>query len=191
MGLPHRQPDHCYTVAEYLAWKGEDRLELIDGELWSMAPSPSTEHQRVSSSLHFALVRALKEARRGRGEGPCEVFAAPMDVILDEHTVVQPDLLVVCDPAKVRERIHGAPDLVVEILSPATARRDHWVKKHLYERFRVPEYLIVDVGTRFAEHLVLEGDRYGEARIVEEGEPLALMGLPLAGTLGELLDGRP
>src|ERR1035438_7626444 len=121
MSVP--QPRHPgYTLEDWQTWEGN--WELIHGvayPTYGMTPSPSLEHQRVSIHLASDILLALKEVKRRNGGGECEVFTAPVDVFL-EAGVVQPDLVVVCDPAKKSDRgIEGAPDLVVEILSPSTA----------------------------------------------------------------------
>ena len=121
MPLPERK-HHGYTVEDWKMWEG--RWELINGVAYDMTPAPNTDHQRISSRLHAAMVNAVEDAKRKSGGGGCEVFHAPTDVYLASG-VVQPDLLVVCDPTKVSKRgIEGAPDLVVEILSPSTAGKD-------------------------------------------------------------------
>lgn len=116
------------------------RYEILEGEL-SVTPSPVTKHQRVSRNLLIPLARFVREHHLG------EVLAAPMDVILSNVSVVQPDLLFVT-----RERSHlitekniqGAPDLIVEILSPTTASMDRTAKMQLYARYGVPHYWLVD-----------------------------------------------
>lgn len=176
MGLPQpREKGH--TLEDWKGWDG--RWELIHGEAhptYGMGPAPSLDHQRVSSSLHAALWNALEKARKQSG-GHCEVFAAPLDVFLGE-SVVQPDLVVVCDPARMSERgIEGAPDLVVEILSPATARKDLVTKRWLYESHGIPEYLILDPVERVADLLVLDAaGRYDVKVSVPWGSALAVLG---------------
>jgi Uma2 family endonuclease len=141
-----------------------------------MAPAPSLEHQRVNVHLAAEILMALKDAKRRGGSGGCEVFAAPVDVYLGE-TVVQPDLVVVCDPGKKTERgIEGAPELVVEILSPSTASKDMTRKWWLYEAAGIPEYLVVDPDGRLGRLLRLEEGRYAEAARLEWGEVVALLG---------------
>lgn len=134
-----------WTYADYLAWPEGERWELIDGQAWAMSPAPSTLHQRVSLRLAHLLYDAL--ARRG-----CEIFAAPFDVRLplgeesddDITTVVQPDLVVICDPTRLDRRgLRGSPDWVIEILSPSSASHDCIRKLALYERVGVREYWIV------------------------------------------------
>ena len=96
MSLP-RLKHPGYTVEDWQSWEG--RWELINGVAYDMTPAPGTDHQRVSSSLHLAIGNALEEASRRGGGGGCELFAAPTDVFL-EAGVVQPDLLIVCDPGR-------------------------------------------------------------------------------------------
>jgi len=115
------------------------RHELIDGEL-IVTPAPVTRHQRIARRLLVAIDLHLQATRTG------EVFIAPLDVILSAYDVVQPDLLFVSNERRaiVQDWVRGAPDLVVEILSPASRRADEVTKRHLYGRFDVREYWIVD-----------------------------------------------
>ncbi len=180
MGLP--QLKHSgYTLEDWKTWEG--RWELIHGVAYDMTPAPSLEHQRISSRMNVAIANALEEAKKKTGGGECEVLAAPLDVFF-ESGVFQPDLVVVCDPLKKSERgVEGAPDLVVEILSPRTASKDTVRKRWAYEAAGVPEYLIVDPDERVGVLLRLEAGRYQEAARVEWG---ALVDL-LDGTIGVVL----
>jgi len=187
-----RQDTH-YTVADYLRWPDDIRCELIDGIIHDMSPAPVIEHQRLSSVLHFALFRAL-ENRKGGGDGgcgDCQLFTAPIDVMLGPGTVVQPDLIVVCDPEKLTNGryVDGAPDLVVEILSPSTALKDKREKRNLYERVGVAEYLIVDPAEFYAERYRLKANgEYGLPDLLGSGDELTFVLLPGWGqTLSELL----
>ena len=137
--------DSRYTYADYLAWPADERWELISGVAYNMTPAPSTEHQRLSKRLLVQFEIHLRGRR-------CEVFYAPYDVRLPAageteeatSTVVQPDLVVICDPAKIDDRgCKGAPDLVIEILSPDSVVRDMKEKFLLYERAGVLEYWVV------------------------------------------------
>jgi len=135
-----------YTYGQYYQWDDDERWELIDGVPYNMTAAPVRRHQgiliRVSSRV--------EEFLRGK---PCQVYFAPFDVRLpdfseqndnDVPTVVQPDLVVICDEKKLDDRgCRGAPDLVVEILSPSTSRKDIGVKFGLYERHGVREYWII------------------------------------------------
>lgn len=116
------------------------RHELIDGEHY-VTPAPATKHQRVSRNLLLALGAHLVATGQG------EVFAAPFDIILSPHDVVEPDLLVILrDQAHILTDRHvcGAPSIVIEILSPGTRRRDEILKRRLYDRAGVIEYWLVD-----------------------------------------------
>ncbi|MDP2875843.1 MAG: Uma2 family endonuclease, partial [Holophaga sp.] len=146
-----------YTIEDWKTWEG--RWELINGVPYDMTPAPSVEHQRVSVRLSAAIFNALEDAKRKNGGGDCEAFHAPIDLFLPgEESVYQPDLLVVCDPAKVSERgIEGVPDLVVEILSPSTGNKDMTRKRWSYEAAGIPEYLVVDPDERVGVLLRLEG----------------------------------
>lgn len=183
MALP--EPRHRgYTIEDWKTWDG--RWELIHGLAYDMTPAPSTNHQEVSANLHASIWNAIAEAKRKTGGGECKVFAAPTDLYLpNEASVYQPDLLVVCEPAKVAAHgIVGVPDLVVEILSPATASRDLWHKRQCYEAAGVPEYLIVDPDEHKGLLLRLDAGRYAESAQVPWGSVVALLAGKLPVTLG-------
>ena len=173
-----------YTIEDWRTWDG--RWELINGVAYDMTPAPSVDHQRVSSRLHAAIFNALEEGKRQGGVGQCEVLFAPIDLFLPgEQSVYQPDMVIVCDPAKVTEQgIEGVPDLVVEILSPSTALRDLNHKRRMYEVAGVPEYLILNPGERAGLLLRLLNGRYEDASVVEWGAVVALLGGKLLVTLG-------
>ena len=136
-----RKPRGKYTYADYAATPDDERWELIDGELYRMAAGASTKHQLVT----LELAALLRENVRRRTLG--WIFIAPYDVILSDANTVEPDILFVSAARRsiITERAcEGAPDLVVEVLSPSNSRRDLEVKRELYARFGVPEYLIVD-----------------------------------------------
>lgn len=170
--VPKQYQQH-FSVADYLGWPDEERWELIDGVPYNMSPAPSIKHQTVAGRVFSRLEQFLK----GK---PCKPFIAPVDVVLSEHDVVQPDLLVVCQPEKVGEKaIHGAPDLVVEVLSPSTALKDMREKKALYERAGVREYLVIDPLENYVQRFFLGGDgRYGHAEVFGGDEELPLLSLP-------------
>ena len=146
MGQLRREDKECFFYADYLQW-AEGSWELIDGVVYDMTPAPSRQHQKISGDL-FAIIHShLKK-------DPCEVYAAPFDVRFagdvcrtadnEITTVVQPDIVIICDPGKLDDRgCLGAPDLIVEILSPSTAARDLKIKRDLYEKHRVKEYWVV------------------------------------------------
>lgn len=143
--LSQLDPEGRYTYADYLMWRFKERVELIRGKLLRMSPAPNRMHQEVATQLtrHFANFFAGKI---------CRVYTAPFDVRLpvsrrlgQDTTVVQPDLCVICDPAKLDEHgCAGAPDLVVEILSPGNSSREMGEKFRVYEEAGVREYWIAN-----------------------------------------------
>ncbi len=144
------------------------RWELLDGRLVA-SPSPTYPHQSVSARLHYELMKALTES------GVAEVLAAPMDVVLSERVVLEPDLLVLRSGRKdliTRRGIEGAPDLVVEILSDSTKRRDLNEKRELYGRFGVPEYWVVDPDAQTVEQYRRDGGEHVPVRLFGSADTL-------------------
>jgi Uma2 family endonuclease len=172
-----------FTWADYRAWRGDERWELIDGAAYAMAPAPSIRHQTVVGNVFARIAEHL----RGR---PCRPFVAPTDVKLSEQDVVQPDVLVVCNQDIITEtHIDGAPDLVVEILSPGSAARDLRQKKSLYERAGVREYLLIDPLEHYALRFLLGADGFDRGTVIALDEPLTFATLDgLAMPLWEILD---
>ncbi|NLW49036.1 MAG: Uma2 family endonuclease [Firmicutes bacterium] len=134
-----------FTYGDYEKWPEEQRWELIDGIPYDMTPAPSRKHQEILGELYLQFAVYLKNKS-------CKVYLAPFDVRLPQgdepgekvRTVVQPDLTVICDHAKLDDKgCLGAPDLVIEILSPHTAAKDMKLKLNLYERVGVKEYWLV------------------------------------------------
>jgi Uma2 family endonuclease len=157
-----------YAYSDYLTWPDDERWEIIDGDAYNMTPAPSIKHQNVVGTI-FSL---LKQSLKGQ---LCRPFVAPTDVVLSEYDVVQPDIIVVCDEKKITAaNIQGAPDLVVEVLSPATALKDKREKKALYERSAVREYILIDPIELYVERFVLKGKQYGESEIFGPQEMLPL-----------------
>jgi len=160
MADPAIKEDRIYTYRDYRTWPEEERWELIDGAAYNMSPAPRRFHQWIVTNLTVKIGNYLKGH-------PCEVYVSPFDVLLpafgeteqdDITTVVQPDISVICDKAKLTgQGCTGAPDLVVEILSHWTAKKDFNEKLHLYERHGVREYWIIDPGNRFV-HVYLLGE---------------------------------
>jgi len=152
-----RKDNQRYTYSDYLEWDDDKRWELIDG-VPILMNAPSWQHQKVSSNLHWLLYSMLK----GK---PCEVFYAPFDVRLNadtfDNTVVQPDLLVICDVTKLEKTgCKGAPDFVIEILSPSTSSHDRVLKFDLYRKAGVKEYWIVDPEIKKVFTHILSNDDY-------------------------------
>ena len=139
------KPKGKYTYADYAGTPDDERWELIDGVLYRMAPAPNTKHQRALRRLVTAFV--LHFSRVGQAG---ELFFAPTDLILSDQTTVQPDMLFVSEDRRgiiTLRGCEGPPDLVVEILSPSNTGHDLDVKRELYARFGIPEYLILDTNT--------------------------------------------
>lgn len=164
-----------FTYADYRAWPEDERWELIDGEAYAMAGS-TLAHQTVVGELFIEIGSFL----RGK---PCRVFVAPFDIRLpggkeaddDIATVLQPDISVVCDPGKLDDRgVRGAPDWVIEVLSPSTAARDQIEKLVVYERAGVREVWLVHPTDRVVSVYTLNAERrYGKPAIHETREMLA------------------
>lgn len=182
MPMPKIMEEVRFTYADYLTWDDDQRWELIDGEAFCMSPGPNRLHQKWLGDL-FVQFHAYLEDK------PCEVYLAPFDVRLPECsdatdeetiTVVQPDILVVCDNTRLDDRgVKGAPDLVVEIISPSTAKRDITTKFELYQRHGVKEYWLMYPNDRTllvyrlsAEGKYLPPDVFGEGDTV----PVSLLG---------------
>jgi Uma2 family endonuclease len=168
MGPLAHQLEQKWTYADYLSWDDDQRWEIIDGEAYAMTPAPAIRHQRISRNIATLILPFFQGTS-------CEAFIAPTDVLFDDLNVVEPDLLVVCDHTIISERcIQGAPDLVIEILSPSTNLRDRRLKKALYERFEVKEYLIVDPADETVDRYLLVDGKYGAPEIFDWSEPLTL-----------------
>lgn len=137
-----------------LAYKEEFRDELINGRIVLMSPSPATNHNRVSRNITRIFDNYLDGKR-------CEVFADGLDVYLTKTDRFEPDCMVVCDPAKIKpDGVHGAPDLVVEVLSPGTAKRDKTYKKQVYEACGVQEYWLVNPEEKIIEQYLLINNKF-------------------------------
>ena len=164
-----------YTYADYLLWRFKEQVELLRGKLFKMSPAPREIHQRVSMYLSGELYNFFKDKT-------CRFYSAPFDVRIPAkgakgmtdnqiYTIVQPDLCVVCDLEKIDGRgCVGAPDLVVEILSPSNSRKDLKDKYEIYQEAGVPEYWIVDADDKAIYRYVLEGDTYIGLPPVSEGD---------------------
>ena len=135
----HRQGQ--YTLADYLALPDERRVELIDGVFYDMS-APSIPHQTIAGFLYLVLSAFIRS-----GKGGCRAFIAPTDVQLDcdEKTILQPDVMIVCDRSKITyARIFGAPDFVAEVLSPSTRKKDLTLKVQKYANAGVREYWCIE-----------------------------------------------
>jgi Uma2 family endonuclease len=163
-----------YTYADYLTWLDDVRRELIDGFI-KMMSAPLSAHARVSKNLTWHLESVVR-----KNGGKCEVFYAPFDVRLPKNgessydkidTVVQPDICVICDPSKIDERgCCGAPDMIVEILSPSTLKKDTTEKFTLYEKSGVNEYWMVHPKDKAIHVYLLQNDGKYDAGTLYELE---------------------
>ena len=146
-----------YTEEDYYNLPEDVRAELIDGQFYYMA-APSRAHQKILSELHVTIGQYIRE----KG-GSCEVYPAPFAVRLfgDDKTVVEPDISVICDPDKLTDKgCNGAPDWVIEIISPSTSSHDYIRKLNLYADAGVREYWIVNPIDRSVYVYLLEGDDF-------------------------------
>jgi len=150
--------DNHYTYSDYITWDDRNRYELIDGATYMMSPSPSRMHQEITGELLYKL----KDFLKGK---PCKVYTAPFDVRLnaggEDDTVVQPDLVVVCDESKLDDKgCKGTPDLIIEIISPSTARYDKVIKLNQYLKSGVREYWIVEPDSKTVASYILKNGQY-------------------------------
>ena len=144
--LDQLDPTKKYTYADYLTWQFQERVELIFGKISRMSLAPKTYHQTLSKELLYRIRKHLEGKK-------CKVFTAPFDVCLPieadipeykTENIVQPDICVVCDLKKLDERgCHGAPDLIIEIVSKSSVKKDLHEKYDLYEQAGVKEYWVV------------------------------------------------
>lgn len=163
-----------YTYADYLTWNFQERLEILKGKIFKMSPAPSRKHQRISLELTGAFYNYFKKTT-------CNIYVAPFDVRLinfkkstsdkEITTVFQPDICVICDKQKLDDRgCIGAPDLIIEILSPGNYRKEMDIKFDLYEENGVKEYWIVEPLQKSILIYTLQNDKYiGLKPITEEG----------------------
>jgi len=179
-GLPSSRADGHYTYADYLAWEIDEMVELIKGKVFRFAAAPRVAHQRISGRVFVALFNFLHDK-------PCEVFSAPFDVRLpvaskkneDIDTVVQPDISVICDPEKLDDwGCIGAPDLILEILSPGNNRKELQNKYEVYEKSGVKEYWIIHPEEKTLLTYTLEDHRYVPSRLLTMGDVVASTTLP-------------
>ena len=163
-----------FTYEDYLNTPEDKRYELLDGEL-IMVASPTWPHQRTELKLGARVIWFVERHNLG------EVATAPMDVVLSDTDVVQPDLLFISHERAhiiAHDAIHGAPDLVVEILSPSTAQRDLTFKRRLYAKHGIKEYWQVNIDDRRVTVLLLGDNDYEFTAVYGSGETLTSPVLP-------------
>ncbi|CAM3187696.1 Uma2 family endonuclease [Filibacter tadaridae] len=158
--MAQSKPNRRLTIKEISDWEGN--WELIDGAPYNMTPAPTPIHQRIVGELFYAL-------RTHFGKSGCSVYVAPFDVQLDDtddYTIVQPDISVFCNDDMIGDkRAIGAPELIVEVLSPSTALKDRNNKFTLYERVNVGEYWLVDPHNETIEVYALSENRYRKRKV--------------------------
>ncbi|WP_238381860.1 Uma2 family endonuclease [Mucilaginibacter pedocola] len=169
-----------YSYADYLKWTFEDRLELIKGKIFKMTPAPNLYHQDISAVVSGELYDYL----RGK---PCKVYSAPFDVRLPRtdkandkvYTVVQPDVCVICDKAKLdKGGCIGAPDIVVEILSPGNNQKELRNKYEVYEESGVLEYWIISPQDKTFMKYILTDKQYQPTKLMTIGDTIITPILP-------------
>lgn len=172
MKLADLDINKVYSYADYCQWKFEERVELIRGYIFKMSPAPNVRHQQLSAEIGGQLWSFLRGKK-------CQVFTAPFDVRLPRKsnddkeiiTVVQPDICVICDPTKLDKRgCLGAPDIVVEILSPGNNTKELKNKYEVYEEAGIKEYWVVSPqDNTFVAYTLING-RYQPSRIMVAGD---------------------
>lgn len=185
-------PAGTYSYSDYLKWSFEERVELIKGRLFKMSPAPNRGHQAISRNLFLVIGNFLSKRK-------CEAYYAPFDVRFPErqglsdketYTVVQPDICVICNLEILDDAgCNGAPDLIVEILSPSTSKKDLTNKFELYEEFKVKEYWVAYPGEKVLEVFYLDGEKYSKSRkyvLGDHVESLVLQDLQLS--IDEIFD---
>jgi Uma2 family endonuclease len=170
-----------YSYAHYLTWLFDERVELIKGQIFKMSPAPSRIHQKISGKILFALFRFLENQ-------PCEAYTAPFDVRFrkeskadkDIYTVLQPDICVICDQTKLDDRgCIGAPDIVVEILSPGNNKKELLNKYNVYQEFGVKEYWIISPSEKtFLKYTLDDSGQYQPSKLFTLSEVVTSDVLP-------------
>ncbi len=164
-------PNGTYTYADYLRWQFDETVELIKGKIFRMSPAPLTAHQLIAGAVYGEAYPYFKRK-------PCRVVEAPFDVRLPNpeypvtsnkiYTVVQPDICIICDRAKLDRRGGlGAPDWIVEVTSAATMKKDFGEKFNLYEENGVREYWIIVPEQKSIQQYVLTESKYELKQLVE------------------------
>ena len=180
MHLSDLDLNKAYTYADYFKWTFEERVELIKGKIFTMSPAPNRLHQTLIGKLYLKIGGFLEN-------NPCSVYVAPFDVRFprkskddkDIITVLQPDICVICDPAKLDDRgCIGTPDLVVEILSPGNNSREMKNKYEIYEEAGVKEYWIVSPQNETFLVYTLHDGKYQPSRTMAAGDVVTSTVMP-------------
>ncbi|SFI36995.1 Uma2 family endonuclease [Halpernia frigidisoli] len=167
--LDQLDENKTYTYADYFLWRLKERVELFKGKIFKMSPAPARIHQEILQNLNIKFYNYFQNQ-------PCKVYFAPFDVRLpnkngDIFTVVQPDLCVICDLTKLDDKgCLGAPDLIVEILSPGNTKKEMKHKYSIYEESGVTEYWLVHPTDKYIQVFVLKDGIYIGLRPMIEGD---------------------
>jgi Uma2 family endonuclease len=177
--LSQLDPNGIYSYADYLTWQLEESVELIKGKIMAMSPAPNVKHQRIA----LKLLRPIDNYFLHKN---CEVFIAPFDVKLydrrksllkngEAFSVVQPDLCLICDKDKLTEQgCDGAPDWIIEVLSPGNSRKEVRLKYDLYEESGVSEYWLVFPYEQIVQQFVLDEQGKYQLRGLYPGNEIAI-----------------
>lgn len=169
-----------YTYADYFMWQFEERVELIKGKIFKMSPAPNRNHQKISGLMYLRLATFLEHKQ-------CEVYSAPFDVRIPRKsvndkeivTVLQPDVCVICDLTKLdRKGCVGAPDIVVEVLSPGNNAKELKKKYEVYEEAGVKEYWVVSPQDMWLRIYTLVEGKFRESPYMLEGDVATSAVLP-------------
>ena len=158
-----------YTIEDYFAIPDDIRVELIDGVIYDMAV-PTFDHQKIAGEIHRQIANYILD-----NNGQCEAGMSPIDVQLDcdDKTMVQPDVLILCNQEKIQKgRVFGAPDFVLEVISPSTKRKDYFKKLEKYENAGVREYWILDPYKKQLLVFFFEGDIYAQMHDLTQPVPI-------------------
>lgn len=158
-----------YTIQDYFAVPEDIRVELIDGVFYDMA-APTFDHQKIAGEIYRQISNYIMD-----NDGKCEAGIAPIDVQLDcdDKTMVQPDVLILCNNEKIlKGRVFGAPDFVLEVISPSTKRKDYFKKLEKYENAGVREYWILDPYKKQLIVFFFEGDIYAQLHNLTQPVPV-------------------
>lgn len=179
--MPIPESKDKYTYADYLTWPEGERWEILNGVPYMQA-APSWQHQAISGNTFGQFYEYLKDK-------PCQVFAAPFDLCIPEfnesdekisNVISQPDIVVICDKSKLRKTgFFGVPELIIEIISPSTARMDKITKFNKYEKAGVKEYWIVEPEQKIVSVFVLQdNNRYGRPDVFSEEDQITVSIFP-------------
>ena len=190
MELANLDRNRTYTASEYFCWDFPERVELIKGKVYEVLPAPSPYHQKISGGIFIALEHFLRNK-------PCDVYYAPIDVYLPgnskDDTVLQPDICVICDLSKIQKKgCVGAPDIVVEILSPGNSTKEMKLKFNVYEEAGVKEYWVVSPLYQMLQVYILVDGKFLQDPVKTTGDLVTSSLLPgFALDLGELFKNTP